>query len=383
MRVSILIPKADPADQPNLRALREYDALERAGHEPEIMNVAMLHYSYMSAPPMGRGQLLKRIAYHRATTRSLALWTIVGKPDLIIAHDIYTLSAGARAARKLGVPLLYDSHEDWPALIGEKSRIESLLAQWIENSAFGRQTIHHAFAPCQTIAGSLEKRLGVPATVLYNARATRDIVRTDRSVARAQLGFSNYDFVVGYIGAIEQLQKGNMFEVLFGAMVDAPSHVKLIVVGGPNEATDELRVRAKGMGLQDRIRIKNSRPFERLSPFYGALDLGLILLAPLRNYVVSLPNKLFDYMAFGVPVLAPDYPEIASVLRDTGAGWLLGGWEHPVTRMLTLSGMLDILSDLGTREAGERGRRAFLEKYAWDHQARRFVDICESSISVT
>src|SRR3990167_67780 len=157
MKVSILIPGGDPDDKPNLRAQRQYDALLAAGHEPELMSSTILHYSYLSsAPPMGK--LIKRIAHHLAQTKALAWGTEVGKPDLIISHDIYTLAAGSRAARKLGVPLFYDSHEDWPALIGEKSRVEAQLAEWLEDSLFRKQAVRHAFAPSQPIAESLEKR---------------------------------------------------------------------------------------------------------------------------------------------------------------------------------------------------------------------------------
>src|SRR3972149_10269367 len=112
MKVCILIPPGDPIDRPNLRALREFDALTQAGHGVEMQSLSMLHWSYMSTtPPVGK--LIKRIRYHNQGSQALALWATVGKPDLIISHDVYTLTAGARAPAEIGGPPLFYYHMDF------------------------------------------------------------------------------------------------------------------------------------------------------------------------------------------------------------------------------------------------------------------------------
>src|SRR3990172_5021674 len=99
MKVCILIPPGDPTEKPNLRALREQEALLQAGHEVEMQSLSMLHWAYMSTvPPMGK--VFKRIMYHNQGSKALALWTVLGKPDLVICHDVYTLTAGVLAPPK-------------------------------------------------------------------------------------------------------------------------------------------------------------------------------------------------------------------------------------------------------------------------------------------
>jgi glycosyltransferase involved in cell wall biosynthesis len=377
MKVAFLIPPGDPEEKPNLRALREADALKQAGHEVEMQNLSMLHWAYMSTiPPMGK--FFKRIRHHNQSSRALALWAVTGKPDLIICHDVYTLTAGARAARKLGVPLLYDSHEDFPALIGENSRVESILANIIER----RAPIAHVFAPCEPIAARFRRR-GIPATVLYNARASKDVVKFGREFARAKFGFAEDDFVVGYVGALEQLTKGGMGLLFLAALKAFPDNVKALIVGGPDDVSERLRVAVADLGLSRRVTVLPQTPFGELPEVYAALDVGLILLDARPNYMVSLPNKLFDYMAFGVPVIAPDYPEMADIIDAEGCGVLLNGWADPEVQYAVLKGVLSVAQERRTSlyEMGQRGRAAFVERYAWEHHwSGEFVRICEEAV---
>jgi len=376
MKVAILVPPGDPTEKPNLRALREQDALQRAGHEVEIQNLSMLHWAYMSTvPPMRK--VFKRIMYHNQGSKALALWTVLGKPDLIISHDVYTLSAGSRAARKLGVPLLYDSHEDWPALIGENSRVESFLANIIER----RAPVAHVFAPCEPIAARFRER-GVPATVFYNARPSKDVIGADKDAARVKFKFDADDFVVGYVGAMEQLMKGGIGLLFLSVMKALPDNVKAIIVGGPNDVSERLRTLVADMRLTDRIVVLPQTPFEELPEVYAAIDVGLILLDTRPNYMLSLPNKLWDYMAFGVPVIAPDYPEIADVVEAEGCGVLMNGWANPSLRYSLLSGVLSVAQERRTslENMGRLGRSAFVERYAWEHWSRAFVRICEDVV---
>jgi len=381
MKIAVLIPPGDPVDRPNFRALREADALKKAGHKVEIQNIDMLHWAYTSTiPPMGK--LLKRIHYHNQAAKALALWVVTGKPDLIIAHDVYTLTAGSRAARKLGVPLLYDCHEDWPALIKEKSRVESVFAKFIESSWTTKIT--HVFAPCEPIAARFRER-GVQESVFYNARASKDVIRADRETARARFGFVDNDFVIGYIGALEQLTKGDMWSLFLIVMKSLPDNIKALIVGGPNDVSEQFRNLVNFMGLSNRITVLPQTPFEELPEVYAALDVGLILLDARPNYMISLPNKLFDLMAFGIPIIAPDYPEMADVIdeKNEECGILLKFWADPNLRYLTLEGILSMAQERKTSLAdmGRNGRGLFLKWYAWEHWADKFVRICEEAVS--
>ena len=171
--------------------------------------------------------------------------------------------------------------------------------------------------------------------------------------------------------------------LLLSVMKALPDSVKAIIVSGPNDVSERLRILVADMRLADRIVVLPQTPFEELPEVYAAMDVGLILLDARPNYMVSLPNKLFDLMAFGVPVIAPDYPEIADVVEAEGCGILMNGWANPSLRYSLLRGVLSVAQERRTslENMGCLGRSAFVELYAWDYfWSSEFVRICEEAI---
>lgn len=358
MRSAAFLLSGDEPDRPNVRAEREAQALRGAGWDYEIDRLTLL-------PAPGRG-LLSRARWFRQYTRSLAGMTLGTDPppDIVIAHDVYTLPAGRRAARKLRVPLIYDAHENWPFLVGEHSRVEAALADWIERRPYGRKP-DHVFTVSGSIAGRF-RRMGLPTTVLYNARPSADIARLPRAASRQTLGLGEDDFVVGYIGKLSLFVETKMFEQVWEAVARTPN-MKLLLVGGPAGDASVLRWDANAAGITGRVRIVPPKPFSELAPYYGALDVGLMALDSRPNHMVSLGNKLFDYMAFGVPVVSPPAPEVSSILHATGAGVATDD----------IADMLCVLSEDELIGMGGRGRVAFLERFAWERQAPGFVRVVE------
>lgn len=375
---AVFLLQTDPFEpKPALRALREVDALRSAGWDvifvswikeaspaPASSRFPVVRIR-VPVPPLGSSVLRRARAYGHAT-RALAEEVTSAKPDLIVAHDFEVLRAAVRARRSIGAPLIYDSHEDWPALIAENSAFEARIAKTVERRLC--RNVAHVVTVSDPIAEKF-RRMGCACTVLYSARPSNEIVAADRETSRQSFGYAPDDFVTGFAGA---LGDGRGLEELLQAARRLPPAYKVLVVGGPAAETEALRRRAASLGLSDRVRIDGYRPFPELTSYYAAMDLGVILLAPWPNHLRALPNKLFDYMAHGVPVLVPDYPAMARVVRSAGCGTLLPS----IGAELIADGVLEISRRPADRAAwGRNGREAFLRTYAWDHQASTFLSL--------
>ena len=357
MKVTILT-EPSPEDKPNLRARRQSQALAEAGHDPETLSVTLVG----NVPK----HLLGRIAYHREKTRSLAKAAIDAGPDLVIAHDIYTLDAGVQASYEFGIPLIYDSHEDWTALIGEHSLVEAMAAKFIERRAAGR--VSHALVPSAPIGRRLES-MGIPTTVTYNARSIEEIKRMHKAEARQKVGLNQDSFVVGYIGAMEQLLKGRVYDRVFDAVARLPSQVELVVIGGPVKDAEALASLADEGDLG--IHILGPMGFDELAPYYSSLDAGLVALDETRrNYYNSLPNKLFDYMAFGVPALVPPFPDMSDIVTTGKCGIPYTNLEEAIRRMMAMDDV--------ERNRMSYGAYETFAQHSWNAQAPKFVRLCES-----
>src|SRR2546427_2803164 len=134
------------------------------------------------------------------------------KPELIIAHDLLVLRAAVAARSVLECPLIYDCHENWPPLVAEKSRVESILTA-IQERRLTRK-VDHLLIPCEPVARKF-RRWGVPTTVIVNARPMKEVSLADRMASRRTLGYQATDFVAGFAGA---LAEGRGLEVLLAAV---------------------------------------------------------------------------------------------------------------------------------------------------------------------
>ena len=99
-------------------------------------------------------------------------------------------------------------------------------------------------------------------------------------------------------------------------------------------------------------------------------SVGLVLFHPIRNYVNAQPNKMFEYMAAGLPVIASDFPLWWTIIKSTGCGLL----ADPLDPAAIAKAMVWVLRHpTEAAEMGQRGQRAVAEKYNWERQADRLI----------
>lgn len=382
---AVFFLQTDPfLPKPALRALREADALSRAGWEVSFVSWIKaeavppvpapdpypVRRIPVPVPKLGTSFLGRARAYDRAMN-ALFRSGVDERPDLIVGHDFEVLQAAAMTKRFTRKPLIYDSHEDWPALIAENSQLEARIAGAQERRLCRR--VAHVVTVSEPIADKF-RRMGKPTTVLYSARRAEDIHLADRDRSRTAFGYAPDDFVVGFAGA---LGAGRGLDVLLDALARLPPAVKALVVGGPEDEVASLRDRAASLALSDRVRIDGYTPFERLGPYYAAMDVGVILLDDRPNHRRALPNKLFDYMAHGLPLLVPRYPAMARVVDDSHGGMTLGA----VNVAHLVAALERMHSDSARRqEMAARSRERFLSIYAWEHQEATFLKLVSSLV---
>ncbi len=252
-------------------------------------------------------------AEHNLRLFLLLLWR---RATVLVSNDLDTLPANFLAARITGTTLVYDSHElftEVPELVG-RPRVQRVwlgIERWI----FPR--LKHVVTVNESIANVYRQRYGVPVHVVRNIPVPRPLAPAP---GRAALGLPDDRFVLVLQGAGINVDRGGEEAVL--AMRQLP-HALLLVIGS-GDAWPVLERLVQEHGLQDRVRLMGRMPYERLMDFTRAADLGLSLDKDSNlNYRYSLPNKLFDYLHAGLPVLATDLPEVAAVVRGHDCGVLL------------------------------------------------------------
>ena len=106
--------------------------------------------------------------------------------------------------------------------------------------------------------------------------------------------------------------------------------------------------------------------------YAGSFRAGLVVLHPTPAYVESLPIKLFEYMASGLPFVCSDFPLWRTMLHESHCGILVDP--------LDVEAIADALHVLLTRpaqaeEMGRSGRALVERRYSWESEARTLLDL--------
>lgn len=313
-------------------------------------------------PRRGRRVPVVRYLRHR---RNLMRAVAATRPDIIHAHDSETLEPVGRVARRLGVPFVYDAHDLWLGRIF-RGRSPAYLAlftayyRWVERTflprAAGWVTVSWP------IARHLEREYGIgPVEVVANVpeRPTgASEVRDLRTLPGAERLPPDGPIIL-YLGLV--ISGRGIDELVDALPMVRDAH--LVFLGGGDDAPT-IRTAAERLGVGDRLHVLPPVPPEEVIPYAASATVGVSAAVPTcLNYRYSLPNKLFQPMAAGVPMVASDFPQVTEVVADTDAG-ITVDMTDPAKIAAALN---EVLADpKRARQMGANARRAIETRFNWD-----------------
>ena len=154
-----------------------------------------------------------------------------------------------------------------------------------------------------------------------------------------------------------------------------PEDAYLFLIGGGDSFSD-LKAIAEKSPAKDRIKFIPTVPLKELLSHTAAADVGVIqmLNTSLNNYY-SMPNKIFEYMSVGLPVVSPDFPELKQLLEEVQCGVVFNP-EDPKDIARAIN---EILSDPAkAKKMGQNGLRAFNERYNWEVEEKKLLEIYQN-----
>jgi glycosyltransferase involved in cell wall biosynthesis len=372
MRICMLLHKGVANDT---RVRREAGALAAAGHEVTVVHLppaaepqpSGLSYALVPAT-LGRGrERLPHAARLGVEAARLALRAASTRPDAVHAHDAAMLLPGMLAARRSGAKLVYDSHElatgvpyrsgAWPAVVAGAERLGAPRADAV-------------IAVSDGIAARLGERYRLrraPAVI----RNLPDLPPPGAAPApdlRRKLGIGAAPLVL-HQGAVAA---GRGCETLLQALALLPG-AHLLCLGAEGPYAERLYTVAGRCGVADRAHLLPPSPPEALLSCTAQADVGVSLLEDnCENHRLALPNKLFEYVAAGLPVVVSDLPEAGRLVRERGIGWCADATD-PESVAAALRTALEQRGDGGL---GERLGRAAAE-LSWEREKRRLLALYE------
>lgn len=172
-----------------------------------------------------------------------------------------------------------------------------------------------------------------------------------------------------YVGGIASIRGAKEMVRALEYFKDGSS-IRLSLAGdfSPNILYDELKILPEWQFVDYRGHVSR----EQVASLLNSARAGLVLFHPEPNHIDAQPNKLFEYMSAGLPVIASDFPLWRRIIDGAGCGLLV----DPLDPAAIAKAMRWILEHPAEAEAmGQRGRKAVEQTYNWGAEAPKLLDL--------
>jgi glycosyltransferase involved in cell wall biosynthesis len=294
---------------------------EYAQIEPGI-EVWRVRLTTLSLPKGLPFQLVKALEWRTRIDR----FARAQRPAVLHAHSLAALPTAAHVKRSTGARLIYDAHE----LETEKAGLQGLrqrLSRRMEQRLIGR--CDAVLCVSDSIADWYAERYGMDRPIVVRNVPDHGTQRIKHAVPlRDRLGLGPDDVLFIYQGMMSKGRRVEQFLRVFSRSSLA-RHVLFMGYGDLESAVKEVAGRRPNIHFLPAV-----PPGEVLAHTAGA-DVGLVGVENVcLSYYFSLPNKLFEYLLAGLPVIAGRWPEIRRVVERYQCGWLHDEDDDAVLRLI-------------------------------------------------
>ena len=255
----------------------------------------------------------KGVPFYAEFTIRLFFFLLNNKANLLVANDLDTLLPNYHFSKQRKCALIYDSHEifcEVPEL--QHTPLKKKIWESLEKAIVPK--LSYCITVNQSIANWFTEKYKIEFKVVRNIP---DKISVDRIKTKAELNLPTDKKIILLQGAGINVQRGA--EEAVDAMRYIDNAILLIIGGG--DVIDNLKLIINNSKLEDKVMMLPKMKPEELYQYTCNADIGLSLdKATNINYQYSLPNKLFDYVYAGVPVLASPLKEIKSFIDTYKVG---------------------------------------------------------------
>ncbi len=371
---------------PDIRLEKEADALTRAGHSVHLLALDFdrrprteavhdftLHRIGISRTLHNKlHPTLLALPFYRGLWRSwIDRYIREVKPEILTVHDLPLAGVGLSAGRRVGIPVVLDLHENFPAAIeswgfdrGFLGRIFYDLARW---RRYEREATRAAAGVIVVVDEAVDRLhdYGLPSERI------EVIMNTERSgfgaSARPVDPGGDLPLRLLYIGGLGPHR--GLETAIRGVARMPSSDAAVLRLVGDGRIRPRLEALVRTLGVSDRVTFAGWVPSDAVASEIAASHVGLVPHARSDHTETTIPHKLFQYMTLGRPVLVSDCRPLARVVSEAACGFVHASGDDAM-----FAARLEELMDPAIRrDLGEAGRRATRGSRNWEAEGERLV----------
>ena len=245
----------------------------------------------------------------------LFFFLLTHKASLLISNDLDTLLPNFLIQKLRKTELVYDAHEYFTG-VPELARRPFVQRIWKRIELQLLPSIKYMVTVNDSIAALYHKEYNIVPLVIRNIPLTKKI-ESGYIPVRFDLELPDDKKIILLQGAGININRGA--EEAVSAMQFTEGAILLII--GDGDVIPTLKSMVLDLNLLDKVRFLPRQPLERLAAYTAMADIGITFDKDTNiNYRNSLPNKLFDYIQAGLPVLASPLPEVKKIIEEYGCG---------------------------------------------------------------
>jgi glycosyltransferase involved in cell wall biosynthesis len=357
---------------------REACSLQKAGYQVTLIAVhdrLETQQGIMILP-------LKRLM---RSQRPLLWWKVLRmalatKADIYHIHDPELLFVSPLIRLLSGRPVIYDIHESVADFIELKDDIPYVLRwflswtfRWLEPVLAHMQS-GLIFADDQ-IANAFQ-RVQLPKITLFNFPTQLFLQTAAHTFKKSQPSQP----IVLYLGGLKRNRGTNLMLESFKQVLDVVPQAKLFLVGpfAPESHEKEVRSAINLKNMADSVTITGLIPFDRISEYLTQASIGWIPFPSVPKYQKNIPTKLFEYMAYAIPVVSSDLYPVQPFIENRKTGILVKA-DDPSAHARAI---IELFSDTSLAVLlGNNGQKKVLKHFRWSEMEKRLISLYQQVLS--
>ena len=303
----------------------------------------------------------------------LFLYLLFKKTLFLVANDLDSLPANYLIFKiKKNTKIVYDSHEyytETPELNNRKfvKKVWSFLEKLM------LPNIKYSYTVCNSIANTYNQKYGIKMQVIRNLPICKNKESFNlNNISKPD--FINNRKVILYQGAVNV---GRGVEYVIKAMQQIKNAVFIII--GDGDIKKELEELVRKLKLNDKVYFIGKIPYKSLINYTKIADIGIVLCQNIsKSYEFSLPNRIFDFIQSGIPILSSDLPEKRNIFEEAEIGILTNNYDAYSLAKNINNLLFDKYLILRIKE----NMKILSKKYCWEIEEKKLIEIFNSIIFV-
>ena len=345
-------------------AFRECGTLAAAGYDVVLVAGGDV------TQPLPEGVVLRSVPKPRTRAERMTrtVWDVFRaalheNADVYHFHDPELIGVGL-ALRVLGRKVVFDVHEDIPKDIVDKPWIPAMLRRpFAAGAAAFLRIVQKGFSAIVAATPAIARRFDASRTVVISNYPRLEDLPLDRDDSKPRTNAALY------LGSITQLRCIDEMVQAF-AQPELPSDARFLLAGTFGDEQLERTVRE--LPGWDRVTYLGQCTRAQVKDLLAQARVGLLLYRAAANHEECVPNKLFEYLGAGLPVIVADTMQCREIVEEGACGLVVDPTDvSAIAKAITwMIEHPDLAHDMG-----ERGRHLVLERYQWSSEAKKLTSL--------